>query len=105
MNELMNILTKSFQVLSTSKTDSSWNTRYIDRYNEEELLDKITKLEHRQDVSFECMGLTLIRDLCRSGDHAANCLFGFITKNFLCLEKHSRIRSFIAFTQFGFKIK
>jgi hypothetical protein len=59
MNELMNILTKSFQVLSTSKTDSSWNTRYIDRYNEEDLLDKIAQLEHRQDVSLEYMGLTI----------------------------------------------
>jgi hypothetical protein len=45
MNELMDLLTKCFQVLSTNKNDSLWNMKYFHRFNEEELLYKITHLE------------------------------------------------------------
>jgi hypothetical protein len=56
MNELMSVLTKCFEVLYKNKNDLSWNVRYYNRYNEEELLDKIAQLEDknqikRQDVS------------------------------------------------------
>lgn len=48
MNELMNILTKCFQILYKNKTDSSWNIRYYHRFNEEELLEKINRLENKK---------------------------------------------------------
>jgi hypothetical protein len=46
MNELMNILTKCFQVLYVNKDDLSWNMKYYKRYNQEELLHKIAQLEN-----------------------------------------------------------
>ncbi|CAF4014313.1 unnamed protein product [Rotaria sp. Silwood2] len=45
MNELMNILTKCFQVLYTNKNDSSWTMKYYNQYNEEEILRIIIRLE------------------------------------------------------------
>ncbi|CAF1222750.1 unnamed protein product [Rotaria sordida] len=45
MNELMNILTKCFQVLYTNKNDSSWTMKYYHQYDEEEILNMITRLE------------------------------------------------------------
>jgi hypothetical protein len=47
MDELMNLLTKCFQVLYTNKNDSSWNMKYLYRLNEEELLEKIAQLEDK----------------------------------------------------------
>ncbi|CAF4931938.1 unnamed protein product [Rotaria sp. Silwood1] len=46
MNELMNILTKCFQVLYTNKNDSSWIMKYYNQYDEEEILNMITRLEN-----------------------------------------------------------
>lgn len=45
MIELINILQKCFQILSTNPNDLSWLKKYYYQYNEEELLYKITRLE------------------------------------------------------------
>jgi len=51
MNELMNILTKCFQMLYTNKNDFSWNQTYYHEFNEEELLEKINQLENEKFIS------------------------------------------------------
>lgn len=45
MNELMNLLTKCFDVLYTNKKDLSWSNKYYNRYKEDELLDQLAELE------------------------------------------------------------
>ncbi len=45
MDELMDLLTKCFEVLYKHHNHSSWNMKYLNRFNEEELLHQITRLE------------------------------------------------------------
>ena len=50
MNELMNILTKCFQVLYTKKNNLSWDTMYYNRHSETELLNRIVQLENMNET-------------------------------------------------------
>ncbi|CAF1350883.1 unnamed protein product [Adineta ricciae] len=45
MSELMNLLTRCFDVLYTNKKDLSWSSKYYSRYKEDELLDQLAELE------------------------------------------------------------
>ena len=50
MNELMNLLGKAFDVLSSNKKDLSWSAKYYNRFKEEELLDQLAQLEEVDQV-------------------------------------------------------
>ncbi|UJR38470.1 hypothetical protein I4U23_031138 [Adineta vaga] len=45
MSELMNLLTKCFDVLYTNKKDLSWSNKYYNRYKEDELFEQLAELE------------------------------------------------------------
>lgn len=45
MNELMNTLTKCFHILSTNSNDLTWSMKYYQKFNEEDLIYRITQLE------------------------------------------------------------
>ncbi|UJR07694.1 hypothetical protein I4U23_011979 [Adineta vaga] len=45
MNELMNILTKCFHILSPNPNDITWSMKYYQNFREEDLLERITELE------------------------------------------------------------
>lgn len=50
MSELMNLLGKSFDILSSNKKDISWSTKYYSRFKEEELLDQVAQLEEADQI-------------------------------------------------------
>jgi hypothetical protein len=43
----MDLLTKCFEILSTNKIDMSWKMKYIRRFNDEEFVNEIARLEKK----------------------------------------------------------
>jgi hypothetical protein len=50
MQELITLLGKCFDVLSTNKKDSSWASKYYSRRKEHELLDQVNELEELEQM-------------------------------------------------------
>lgn len=50
MNELMKLLGKCFDILSSNRKDLSWSTKYYTRSKEEDLLDQLADLEEQEQM-------------------------------------------------------